>query len=389
MLKAEYADRCRSQQQSRGLVRGQASPTRADDAQHMAVRDEQPAAAVCASALDQRVNAVTDFGRALAAWAAVGEEPPVGLGLLNLDRCDPLVLAVVPFRQLIGRLRVGTVAGQLAGLSGALQWARENVIELHPGKPLSGLTRLVAAILGQLNVAEPGMAAVKRPLCFAVAQQDNGALFGWHSADPMACAPKIAQQMDSANPDPSPDPDTSGLLASLHRVDASLYASIAASSTPNHDDRLALISNAANHSKPWIASAAALSIFGRRRGRRAALYGIASIATSATVVNVALKPLTRRRRPDRVAAGVIEARHVEMPTSTSFPSGHSASAFAFATGVFHVMPIAGALLAIPAGLVAYSRIHTGVHYPGDVLVGSLTGIALAKLTCAALDRRSA
>ncbi len=195
--------------------------------------------------------------------------------------------------------------------------------------------------------------------------------------------------MDSANPDPSPEPDTSGLLASLHRADASLYASIAASSTPSHDDRLALISNAANHSKPWIASAAALSIFGGRRGRRAALYGIASIATSATVVNVAMKPLTRRRRPDRVAAGVIEARHVEMPTSTSFPSGHSASAFAFATGVFHVMPIAGALLAIPAGLVAYSRIHTGVHYPGDVLVGSLTGIALAKLTCVALDRRSA
>ena len=51
------------------------------------------------------------------------------------------------------------------------------------------------------------------------------------------------------------------------------------------------------------------------------------------------------------------------------------------------MPAAGALLAIPAAAVAYSRIHTGVHYPGDVLAGSLTGLMLAKLTSAALDRR--
>jgi undecaprenyl-diphosphatase len=193
--------------------------------------------------------------------------------------------------------------------------------------------------------------------------------------------------MASANPNPSTDPDAAGWLASLHRADASLYSSIAASSTPSHDDWLARVSDAANHSKPWIVASAGLALFGGRRGRRAALYGIASIATSATVVNVAMKPLTRRRRPDRVAAGVIEARHVSMPTSTSFPSGHSASAFAFATGVSHVIPSAGALLTIPAALVAYSRVHTGVHYPGDVLVGSLTGIALAKLTCVALDRR--
>ena len=39
-----------------------------------------------------------------------------------------------------------------------------------------------------------------------------------------------------------------------------------------------------------------------------------------------------------------------------------------------------------AGLVAYSRVHTGVHYPGDVVVGSMLGTALAQLTSRAVDR---
>ena len=74
-----------------------------------------------------------------------------------------------------------------------------------------------------------------------------------------------------------------------------------------------------------------------------------------------------------------------MPTSTSFPSGHSAAAFAFATGVGHVLPSAAVPLRALAALVAYSRVHTGVHYPGDVVAGALIGSALAQLATRALD----
>jgi undecaprenyl-diphosphatase len=63
-----------------------------------------------------------------------------------------------------------------------------------------------------------------------------------------------------------------------------------------------------------------------------------------------------------------------MPTSTSFPSGHSASAFAFAQGVSSVAPGLSVPLHAAAAAVAYSRVHTGVHYPGDVVAGSLIGI---------------
>ncbi len=115
-------------------------------------------------------------------------------------------------------------------------------------------------------------------------------------------------------------------------------------------------------------------------GRRAAAQGLASLGVTAAVVNLAVKPLARRRRPDRLADDVPVPRHVPMPSSRSFPSGHSAAAFAFATGVGHVSPMAAAPLQVLAGLVAYSRVHTGVHYPGDVLAGSLIGTATAQFT---------
>jgi membrane-associated phospholipid phosphatase len=75
-----------------------------------------------------------------------------------------------------------------------------------------------------------------------------------------------------------------------------------------------------------------------------------------------------------------------MPSSSSFPSGHSAGAFAFAIGTGHVLPAAGIPLRALAALIAYSRVHTGVHYPGDVLAGALLGGAIAQATTYALDR---
>jgi len=63
-----------------------------------------------------------------------------------------------------------------------------------------------------------------------------------------------------------------------------------------------------------------------------------------------------------------------MPRSTSFPSGHSAAAFAFATGACGELPGLLPLLGPLAGAVAYSRVYTGVHYPSDVAAGAAIGI---------------
>ena len=140
------------------------------------------------------------------------------------------------------------------------------------------------------------------------------------------------------------------------------------------------LARAADYSRLSLASAALLVLTGGRTGRRAAAQGLASLGVTAAVVNVAVKPLARRRRPDRLTDDVPLARQVQMPSSRSFPSGHSAAAFAFATGVGRVSPAAAVPLRALAALVAYSRVHTGVHYPGDVLAGALIGTALAQLT---------
>jgi membrane-associated phospholipid phosphatase len=175
--------------------------------------------------------------------------------------------------------------------------------------------------------------------------------------------------------------------AEAGRLDRAVYAAVAATPTPSLDDGLRRLSSLADYSRLSIASAAVLALCAGHRGRSAAARGLASIAVTSTVLNLGVKPVVRRRRPDRLGRDVPLERHVPMPTSSAFPSGHSAAAFAFATGVGHVLPAAAFPLRALGALVAYSRVHSGVHYPGDVLAGSLLGGALAQATTRALDRR--
>jgi len=184
-------------------------------------------------------------------------------------------------------------------------------------------------------------------------------------------------------------PDRGGPLRTvreLKRLDQAVYAAVAVSPTPSLDSALRRLSHAADYSRISFTLAAALAIFGGPSGRRAAFRGVASIAVTSVTMNLAVKPWARRRRPDRESARVPIARHVRMPTSHSFPSGHSAAAFAFAEGVGRNLPWTAPPLTVLAFLVAYSRVHTGVHYPGDVIAGSLCGVTLAEVANRAIDR---
>jgi membrane-associated phospholipid phosphatase len=193
---------------------------------------------------------------------------------------------------------------------------------------------------------------------------------------------------DIASTSPSPAGSTlERVMRDVSRVDHAVYDAIASTPTPALDEPMRRLSTAANNSLLWVAIAGGLAILGGRRGRRAALAGLASVAVSSGLVNLGLKSLAERTRPDRVGAGVIEDRHVTMPASSSFPSGHSASGFAFATAVARVIPELGFPLAALATAVAYSRVHTGVHYPGDAVAGSLVGGSVGLALGGRFDRR--
>ncbi|WP_051468342.1 bifunctional phosphatase PAP2/diacylglycerol kinase family protein [Actinomadura oligospora] len=169
-----------------------------------------------------------------------------------------------------------------------------------------------------------------------------------------------------------------GPLARLGRLDRDAFERVAAAELPGLEGVLPRLSRIADHGVLWFGAAAALGSSGRARLRRAALRGLAGIAVASPVVNLIGKQAFRRRRPVVDLVPPVRIRW-KLPTSHSFPSGHSASAAAFATGVAMEAPPAVALpVAGVAAAVCFSRVYTGAHYPGDVLAGAAVG-ALASL----------
>jgi undecaprenyl-diphosphatase len=164
-------------------------------------------------------------------------------------------------------------------------------------------------------------------------------------------------------------------MADLRRWDARLHGLVGALPASPADRWLRRLSNAANHGRIWLAIAVVL---GLKKGplRRGAVRGLGSLGFSSLLVNVVLKRIFGRVRPDLENLRADRTLR-RSPVTLSFPSGHAASAAAFATGVAMESSLAGAAVAPIAAAVGYSRVHVGVHYPGDVLAGFLVGGAVA------------
>jgi membrane-associated phospholipid phosphatase len=120
----------------------------------------------------------------------------------------------------------------------------------------------------------------------------------------------------------------------------------------------------------WAGLAAALALGGGPRGRRAAWRGSVCYAVTAVVANLVIKPLVRRTRPP----GAGENR--PGPVTTSFPSGHAATDLAFTLAASQEIPLLFFVL-VPATMAAHwSVMRSRGHYPSDVFVGGLVGIAV-------------
>ena len=180
-----------------------------------------------------------------------------------------------------------------------------------------------------------------------------------------------------------------GAAAEVRRLDLALYRAVTGTRAPVLDAALARVSQAAMYSRISVGLALLLALAGGRNGTRAAVQGMASVGVTAAVVNLPFKPLMRRRGPDHKGLFTPGRTRVRMPGARSFPSGHTAASFAFATGVGRELAWTRPPLYTLAALVGYSRVHAGVHYPLDVIGGALAGVAVGKLFAVCIERTEA
>ena len=142
-----------------------------------------------------------------------------------------------------------------------------------------------------------------------------------------------------------------------------------------HDRAYSRLSGAADQGLLWYAVAATLVAVGRHR---AAIRGVGSMLVASVVSDVIVKSFFDGRRPIFDEVPTIR-RLRSYPTTPSFPSGHSASAAGFATGVALESGRAGIIVAPLAAAVAYSRLHVGAHWLSDVVGGVAIGAGIALL----------
>lgn len=140
--------------------------------------------------------------------------------------------------------------------------------------------------------------------------------------------------------------------------------------TPIGDQVMCAITKLGNAGAIWIALALILLLIPKTR--RSGVILLAALAADVVLCNLLLKPMVARARPFAVNTAV--KLLVARPQDFSFPSGHTAAAFASAAALYFAeekklwKPVL-----VLAGLIAFSRLYLYVHYPTDVLGGAVLG----------------
>lgn len=141
--------------------------------------------------------------------------------------------------------------------------------------------------------------------------------------------------------------------------------------TPALDAAMTFVSTLGNAGIVWIALTAALLLW--RRTRRTGLAAALALLLDLLLCNILLKNLVARTRPFDINTAI--ELLIEKPGDFSFPSGHTAAAFAFTAALYFAgaRGLGAAALALSV-LMAFSRLYLYVHFPTDILGGAALGV---------------
>lgn len=127
-----------------------------------------------------------------------------------------------------------------------------------------------------------------------------------------------------------------------------------------------------NYGGVWIVMCIVLAVF--KRTRKMGLCVALSLVIVLVSVNAVLKPCVDRQRPFEIESELAESIDIALPDDGSFPSGHTAAAFAAAAAVLRYNRKWGVAVSVCAVVMGMSRLYFAVHFPSDVAAGAVVGI---------------